>query len=483
MKLKLNQIQLSKTNPRKNFDEQLLKGLAESIKTKGQQFPILVREIGGTPPYQLVDGERRLKAAKIAGLTEIEAIVRTMTDEDAVEAQLISFVQTEGITPLEEAEAFEKYATGRKEITNKEIGLKFGKSAQYVAGRRQLSKLIPHFKEVLGKENLSLVAALEICKLSADQQKEFIEELADDWQFQSDKDIIDYIKEHYFLDLSSAPFKKDDATLVPKAGACLVCPKQTGASPDLFGGTKKSFCRDADCFQEKIEAHIERKLKEYEDEGKKLVKISSEWSTKNNVLGSKVYDKIDLKKAKVFGIFPEGSQAGHVIGITLKNIDEETVTTENREPSFASRMERYNRRMELHGNRIEQEVRNRLLPLVMKKIETLKSDDLKIITLYVVEELASEYSPDEIEKLINASKDHQLIRLCLEAILSKEEIIRDPQYVPDDERFKDLVKRYKVDRAGITKQVETEFKPKEPKKPVKEEPVKKPVKKAKKSKK
>jgi ParB-like chromosome segregation protein Spo0J len=125
----------------------------------------------------MVDGERRFIAALTIGLEKIPVDIRVMDDDEAQEAQLISFVQRADITPLQEAEAFEKYASKRINMTNKGIGLKFGKTAQYIAQRRHLSKLIPNFQERLKKDDLSLTVALEICKLLPDQQRELSKDL------------------------------------------------------------------------------------------------------------------------------------------------------------------------------------------------------------------------------------------------------------------------------------------------------------------
>jgi ParB family transcriptional regulator, chromosome partitioning protein len=177
MKIKLSKIIPSKTNPRKNFDKASMEELTASIKAAGGvTFPITVRRVSITSNvYEIVDGERRFRAAQAAGLKEIDADVKVMTDEEAVEAQLVSFVLRADITPLEEAEAFEKYASEKKNTTNKEIGLVFGKSVQYVALRRQLSKLTSDWKKKISEGKMSIGTAFEIAKLSKEQQQEFFD--------------------------------------------------------------------------------------------------------------------------------------------------------------------------------------------------------------------------------------------------------------------------------------------------------------------
>lgn len=486
MLIRIDHIHPSKTNPRKNFDNESLGELARSIKAKGLQYPITVRNTNEKGFYELVDGERRLIASKIACFIDIEAIVRDMTDEEAQEAQLISFVQTEGITPLEEAEAIEKYAAKKKDVTNKEIALKFGKSPKFIYQRRQLSKLIPEFKELLGKENLSMTGAIEICRLLPDQQAEALKMVKNSrWLLDNDDDLIDRIRDHFLLNLSNAPWKKYDAILLPKAGACTLCQKRTGANADLFDDIKKKdLCLDHNCYKAKLSAFIEIKQKEYEDEGKKLHLIHDKYSSDKGVIGSENYFECSLKEAKNFGIDVE---SGRIIGIRLKNEKAEKSSGEKKDgPSFERRMELYNRRMEIFDNKIDQEVRKRLLKVVIKEIKSVTKEDLLLVSEFI-DESASKADPDIVDDIlqIKSSKDikalnnHQLIRYLLAMIITDQEMIEDPtlSYQPDDKMLTDLSKRYKIDRAGIAKQVTAEMKPKEPKKPVKEPAVKKPVKK------
>lgn len=106
----VGEIKVSLTNPRKHFDDSTLTELSESIKEHGVLQPILVRPI---PPldtekvkYELVCGERRFRASKLAGLTEIPAMVKELTHIEAFEAQILENLQREDVSPLDEARAF-----------------------------------------------------------------------------------------------------------------------------------------------------------------------------------------------------------------------------------------------------------------------------------------------------------------------------------------------------------------------------------------
>src|SRR3989338_3138774 len=102
--ISLEKIVPSKTNPRKNFDDGQMKDLTESIKQRGILQPILVRPIGenGNRMFEIIAGERRFRAAKSAGLTEIPAIQKELSDSEVMEEQVIENLQRSDLHPLEE---------------------------------------------------------------------------------------------------------------------------------------------------------------------------------------------------------------------------------------------------------------------------------------------------------------------------------------------------------------------------------------------
>ena len=103
--LSLNEIEPNREQPRKHFDEAALAELSESIAMHGVIQPLLVRPIsdGG---YQLIAGERRWRASRMAGLTQVPVVIREMTDSEAMELALIENLQREDLNPIEEAEGF-----------------------------------------------------------------------------------------------------------------------------------------------------------------------------------------------------------------------------------------------------------------------------------------------------------------------------------------------------------------------------------------
>ena len=104
--LRLNEIEPNKKQPRKTFDEKSLQELANSIERNGVLQPLLVRPMADGS-YQLVAGERRWRAARIAGLSEVPVVVKEMSDEQAMEISLIENLQREDLNPIEEAEGLQ----------------------------------------------------------------------------------------------------------------------------------------------------------------------------------------------------------------------------------------------------------------------------------------------------------------------------------------------------------------------------------------
>ena len=135
----INDIEPKRDQPRKYFDEEALKELADSIAMHGVIQPLLVRPLsdGG---YQLIAGERRWRASRMAGLTQIPVVVKEMTDEEAMELALIENLQREDLNPIEEAEGF-KLLMDTYSFTQEQAAEKVGKSRPAVANALRLLSL------------------------------------------------------------------------------------------------------------------------------------------------------------------------------------------------------------------------------------------------------------------------------------------------------------------------------------------------------
>ncbi|WP_336878540.1 ParB/RepB/Spo0J family partition protein [Staphylococcus nepalensis] len=142
--IEIQKIKANPYQPRKTFDQARLKDLAESIQLHGILQPIVLRKtIAG---YNIVVGERRYRASKIAGLTHIPAIIKELTDEDMMELAVIENLQREDLNAIEEAESYKKLMEDL-ELTQQDIATRLSKSRPYIANMLRLLQLP---KEVTG---------------------------------------------------------------------------------------------------------------------------------------------------------------------------------------------------------------------------------------------------------------------------------------------------------------------------------------------
>ena len=132
--------------PRREFEEKALQGLADSIKEHGVVQPVIVRPKDGT--FELIAGERRLRAAQLAGLSEIPALVREYTDRETAEIALIENLQREDLNPLEEGLAY-KRMIGEYRFTQEKMAELVGKSRSYVTNMIRLLDLCDEVKNMV----------------------------------------------------------------------------------------------------------------------------------------------------------------------------------------------------------------------------------------------------------------------------------------------------------------------------------------------
>jgi ParB/RepB/Spo0J family partition protein len=172
-RIPLDQLFASKTQPRENFDETALAELAASIKQKGVVQPILVRQVRGKSGYEIVAGERRVRASKLAanGVTDIPAIIRALDDEAVLEIQLIENIQRRDLTPLEQAKGYRALIDSNPTKHSAEsIAARLGMSPQWVWDRMKLNDLIPPAKKFLAADRISVGHAILIARLKAEDQ-------------------------------------------------------------------------------------------------------------------------------------------------------------------------------------------------------------------------------------------------------------------------------------------------------------------------
>lgn len=162
----LSDISLDPNQPRKKADKEKLDELAASIKSKGVIEPITVRFIDGG--YKIVTGERRFRAAKIAGLTEIPCIIKEVSDEDILIYQLIENLQREDLSPIDEATALKKLLDS--DVTQEKVAKLIGKSQPYVSQALKILKLPQTILNQAQKTNVSKEHLLQLLKSENPEQ-------------------------------------------------------------------------------------------------------------------------------------------------------------------------------------------------------------------------------------------------------------------------------------------------------------------------
>lgn len=150
--IKIDQIKVSAFQPRKDFDEEAIKSLAASIKEKGVLQPLIVRPKDGE--YELIAGERRLRASKEAGLTEVPVIVKELSDSEVLEIALIENLLRENLSAIEEANAYQSLMD-KFSHTQERVASIVGKSRSYIANTLRLLSLPEKVKQLVCEGKLS----------------------------------------------------------------------------------------------------------------------------------------------------------------------------------------------------------------------------------------------------------------------------------------------------------------------------------------
>lgn len=149
----LDSLLVNPYQPRQDFDNESLNELADSIRQRGIIQPILA-ESKGDGKYLIVAGERRVRAAKIAGLKEVPVIVKKFTEEEKLEIALIENIQREDLSPIEEAYAYKRLIDISK-LNQEEIAEKVGRKRSTIANALRLLKLSPKIQDALRKGNIT----------------------------------------------------------------------------------------------------------------------------------------------------------------------------------------------------------------------------------------------------------------------------------------------------------------------------------------
>ncbi len=166
--LDLKQIVPQANQPRKHFEEGTLQELVESIKEHGVLQPVLVRPRGEI--YEIIAGERRWRAAQLAGLENLPALVREIKDIEAAEISLVENLQREDLSAIEEAKAF-KNLLDHYQYTQEQVAARVGKSRVYIANTIRLLNLSPEIIELIDKKKISAGHARALLSLKTSREQ------------------------------------------------------------------------------------------------------------------------------------------------------------------------------------------------------------------------------------------------------------------------------------------------------------------------
>lgn len=243
----------SPSNPRKTWGD--LDDLAKSIAEMGVMQPALGRPLEDGR-VELVYGHRRYRATKLAGKDTLPVMLRELSDEQVLLAQVVENCARQDVHPLEEAEGYERLHTDHG-LSVEDIAARVSKSKASVYARMKLLALCADARKALYEGLLNTSTALYVARIPHEGlQREVLAELRDAAEKRDDpystREVQDLIAERYLLRLDRAPFDKGNALLVEGAPACKDCPKRTGNQKELFADVKSAdVCTDPACWETK----------------------------------------------------------------------------------------------------------------------------------------------------------------------------------------------------------------------------------------
>ncbi len=271
--VKVSQIVPWVNNPRKKFSQAKITELAADMRAKGVLEPPIVREHALAPGgFLLVAGERRWRAATMAGLEDIGVLVRELTDEEAYDIALAENIQRADLSALEESDAFQyqitTYGYSVEEITHR-VGL----SKAHVYQRLSLQYLSPPVRTLFEGDKFGVSIAIELSRIHNHALQERAAGALINAKVNNLVEARTFIRTRYVLALATAKFDVDDKHLVEAAGACASCPKNTAMQVQMFPDDDKAagYCLDEACWATKCDAHWREVREEAAAKGQRVI--------------------------------------------------------------------------------------------------------------------------------------------------------------------------------------------------------------------
>lgn len=267
----LSDLTTDPNQPRKFFDKVAMDELALSIKDKGVLQPILIRPNGTAGKFMVVCGERRFRASAAAGVTDIPAVIRDLTDDEALDMQITENLQRKDVHPMEEAIAVKSLFDAGKNV--EEVAARLGKSDFYVRQRVKLCALSAEWQKTFFENRMSIAVALKVALFNPTVQKELFKTNG------NDKNVVfgSWTLSKYSGSLKNAPFDLNDATIDKKAGACNGCQFNSATALLFSDAGVVPTCSNLSCFKNKTDLSFAIEF-EKSTEDPAIVFVSHEYS-------------------------------------------------------------------------------------------------------------------------------------------------------------------------------------------------------------
>lgn len=258
-------------------------GLNTYQPAQGAIQPIGDRDQMGAGPscYELVAGERRWRASKLANLDTVPAIVRDLDDQAAIEIQVIENLQRADLSAIEEADGYASMLRlendGKPVWTADSLAAKIGKSKSYVYARLKLCNVPDACRKALADGLISPSVAELIGRIPSGKSREglwadLFRNADSEWfRPPTYRDARKIVERDYMRELKGAPFDQNDKKLLAAAGSCKACPKRTGNDRVQYPDGRADVCTDPGCFKLKVEAHQKREVEKLVRKGAKLL--------------------------------------------------------------------------------------------------------------------------------------------------------------------------------------------------------------------
>jgi ParB family chromosome partitioning protein len=491
----LDQLHESPDNTRRRYNEKKMLELVESVRSNGVLVPLIVREMHDGDDvvlgYEIIAGSRRFRAAQAAEKEKIPAVIRDVTDEEALEINIYENDQREDVHPLEQAAGYQKLLQ-RPGYDMAALCAKFSRSETFFYKRLQLLKMIQSAQDRFLEDEITLGHAEAIARLQPKDQIEALKQCFDiRWingknvpVLCSVKEIESWIQREILLDLHAAPFSKTD-DIIEKACPCVTCHKRTGFTPALFDDiAKKDTCTDPSCYHAKLQKHIELKKAEAQESEEKLLNLATRsWTSGNE--DKKIPDLLLLDKWREVkkkdkcefvkkGIVVAGDRdLGKVLQVctnTKCKTHFGNAITYNVDPKEKERL-----RKEKLQKQLAKIVNDRVLSEVIARVpRDFDRSDFELIAGI----LASRHNDEALKPIcdrynwgpgkndwgqtawepsvianLSLLSDHELLKMIIELCL----LIRPVQLDSDVKRLHSAADRYGVDVKAVEKAVSFEF--------------------------